>query len=540
MIKFSRINYLRILKIHAMKSLLRVLIALFCCSFSLFAQPNAPLNWYLKSPKKDGIYGTAAEEAYALLSGRKSVPVIVGVIDSGVETDHPDLKNIIWVNKDEIPNNGLDDDHNGYIDDVHGWSFLGGPSEDIGDEASELKRLVFLERKYFSGKDTTRLASTDMERYGKYKKMKAVYEKELMDNQMSYQNIKLITDYIANVKQQSGGTFSKEANKNYTPSNEREEKIKKRLGLILMAYSPEQLDAELAGAKSSLEGQMKMANVDADSLRSVLVGDDPMDLTNRYYGCNRYEGPDAMHGTHVSGIIGAERGNGLGIEGIAANVQIMVLRAVPNGDERDKDVANAIRYAVDNGAKVINMSFGKYYVLHKAYVDEAIQYALDHDVLLIHAAGNESKNKDIEISFPTRKADNGKEYANWIEVGASSCSKSPKKIIAEFSNYGATTVDFFAPGVDIYSTVPDAKYEDASGTSMASPATAGVAALIRSYFPNLTAVEVKDVLMNTTTPYKKKVVVPGTKKKAKLKELSITGGFLNAAEAVKWLMNNPR
>jgi len=502
-----------------------------------FAQPNAPVNWYLKSPKKDGIYGTAAEEAYNLLTGRKSVPVIVGVIDSGVETDHPDLKDVIWVNEDETPANGVDDDHNGYIDDVHGWSFLGGKSEDIGDEASELKRLVFIERKYFEGKDSTKLSAPDKERYAKYQTLKSTYDKELMQTQMTYQNVRLLSDYIQNVKVQTGGTFTKESNKQYVPANEREKKIRKRMGLILLAYSPEQLDAELASAQSSMEGQMKMANLDADSLRTIIVGDNPMDLTNRYYGCNRYEGPDAMHGTHVSGIIGASRGNGIGIEGIASNVKIMVLRAVPNGDERDKDVANAIRYAVDNGAKVINMSFGKYYVLHKEYVDEAIQYALDHDVLLIHAAGNESKNKDIETSFPTRKANSGITFANWIEVGASSSSKSPKKIIAEFSNYGATTVDFFAPGVDIYSTVPDAKYEDASGTSMACPATAGVAALIRSYFPNLSAVEVKDLLMKTTTPYKKKVIIPGTKKKAKLKELSITGGFLNAEEAVKSLLN---
>lgn len=502
-----------------------------------FSQPNAPVNWYLKSPKKDGIYGTAAEEAYTLLAGRKSVPVIVGVIDSGVETDHPDLKDVIWVNEDEIPANGLDDDHNGYIDDVHGWSFLGGKTEDILDEASELKRLVFIERKYFEGKDSTKISASDKERYTKYQSLKSTYDKELMQTQMSYQNVRLLSDYIQNVKTQTGGTFTKESNKQYQPANEREEKIKKRLGMILMAYSPEQLDAELASAQSSMEGQMKMVNVDADSLRTLIVGDNPMDLTNRYYGCNRYEGPDAMHGTHVSGIIGASRGNGIGIEGIASNVKIMVLRAVPNGDERDKDVANAIRYAVDNGAKVINMSFGKYYVLHKEYVDEAIQYALDHDVLLIHAAGNESKNKDVETSFPTRKANSGLTFANWIEVGASSSSKSSKKIIADFSNYGATTVDFFAPGVDIYSTVPDGKYEDASGTSMACPATAGVAALIRSYFPNLSAVEVKDLLMKTTTPYKKKVVIPGSKKKAKLKELSITGGFLNAAEAVKSVLN---
>jgi subtilisin family serine protease len=519
-----------------MKRLLFIPALIIYSTTTALAQPKAPLNWYLKSPKEDGIYGTAAEEAYRLLQGRKSVPVIVGVIDSGVETDHPDLKEVIWVNKGEVPGNGKDDDHNGYIDDVHGWSFLGGKVEDIGDEASELKRLVFIERAYFQGKDTTKLSGADSERFAKYKKLRSTYDSEVMQTQMSYQNVKLLSDYINNVKNQTGAPFSKETNKKYVPTNAMEERIKKRMGVILLAYSPEQLEAELASAKSSMEGQMKMANVDADSLRRAVVGDNPLDLSNRYYGCNRYEGPDAMHGTHVSGIIGASRGNGVGIDGIAANVQIMVLRAVPNGDERDKDVANAIRYAVDNGAKVINMSFGKYYVLHKEYVDEAIQYALDHDVLLIHAAGNESKNKDIETSFPTLKANSGATFANWIEVGASSSSKSSKKIIAEFSNYGATTVDFFAPGVDIYSTVPDAKYEDASGTSMACPATAGVAALIRSYFPNLSAVEVKDLLMKTTTPYKKNVIIPGTKKKAKLTEISITGGFLNAAEAVKFLL----
>ena len=321
------------------------------------------------------------------------------------------------------------------------------------------------------------------------------------------------------------------------PQNEQEKKIKSRSKLFFIALTPEQLDYEITGALTSFEGQVKMASVDADSLRTLVVGDDPNNLSQRIYGCNRYEGPDAMHGTHVSGIIAATRGNGIGIDGVSNNAKIMVLRAVPNGDERDKDVANAIRYAVDNGARVINMSFGKYYVLHKEYVDDAVKYAMDHDVLLIHAAGNDAKDKDIEDSYPTRKANSGTTFPNWIDVGASGASRKPKKILADFSNYGATTVDFFAPGVDIYSTVPDGKYEDASGTSMACPATAGVAALIRSYFPTLSAVQVKEVLMKTTTPYKKKVLVPGTKKKLKMNQVCISGGFVNAANAVNYILN---
>jgi subtilisin family serine protease len=308
-----------------------------------------------------------------------------------------------------------------------------------------------------------------------------------------------------------------------------------RMKQILLLIPADQLNTEIKAAEESVANSIAMSLQDADSIRTAIVGDNPNDLSSKIYGCNRYEGPDAMHGTHVSGIIAASRNNGMGIDGVADNVRIMVLRAVPDGDERDKDVANAIIYAVDNGAKVINMSFGKYWTPNKEYVDAAIEYALSKDVLLVHAAGNDAKNKDVEDSYPTRRLNSSKVSPNWIEVGASSSSKSPKKLIADFSNYGVTTVDFFAPGVDIYSTVPDYNYENASGTSMACPATAGVAALIRSYFPELTAVQVREVLMTTTTKYNKKVVAPNGEK-MKMKEICITGGFVNAANAVSYLL----
>jgi subtilisin family serine protease len=270
-------------------------------------------------------------------------------------------------------------------------------------------------------------------------------------------------------------------------------------------------------------------NLDFDS-RSI-VGDNYNDVNERKYGCNRVMGPKAEHGTHVAGIIAASRYNGTGIDGVADNVKIMVLRVVPDGDERDKDVANAIRYAVDNGAKIINMSFGKSFSSNKNVVDEAIKYALSKDVLLIHAAGNDAKNTDIEDNFPKVDIEKGVNASNWIEVGASSW-KLKKYLTADFSNYGKNRVDVFAPGVDINSCIPESKYAVYSGTSMAAPVTAGVAALLKSYYPQLTAPQIKDIILKSSIKYKKKVLIPGKNKKVKLSELCKTGGIVNAYSAV--------
>jgi subtilisin family serine protease len=515
-------------------------IGLSMVSYAQKSETEGPenLNWYLKDPKADGVYGTGATKAYEMLNaaGRTSTTVIVAVIDSGVETDHPDLKNVIWVNEDEIPNNGIDDDNNGYIDDVHGWSFLGGPTEDIDQEALELARMYRTETEYFKDKKAEDIPSAERVRFATYEKIKIAFEKEIFEKESSVQNVRMLADYMQRVEQQSGTAFSKETNAAFKPTDEIDKRIQNRMKSILLMIPAEQLSTEVEGALKSMQGALDMSKRNADSMRTAIVGDDPNDLSNKIYGCNRYEGPDAMHGTHVSGIIAASRVNGIGIDGIADNARIMVLRAVPDGDERDKDVANAIIYAVDNGAKVINMSFGKYWTPHKFYVDAAIQYALSKDVLLVHAAGNDAKDKDIEDSYPTRRLDNQTNAPNWIEVGASSSAKSGKKIIANFSNFGLSTVDFFAPGVDIYSTVPDYNYENASGTSMACPATAGVATMIRSYFPELSAAEVREVLMKTTVKYSKTVVAPNGEK-AKMKDLCITGGFVNAANAVSYLLD---
>jgi cell wall-associated protease len=264
-----------------------------------------------------------------------------------------------------------------------------------------------------------------------------------------------------------------------------------------------------------------------------IVGDDPKNLYEKGYGNNDVEGPDARHGTHVAGIIGANRKNEIGIKGIADNVRIMSVRAVPNGDERDKDIANAILYAVDNGAQIINMSFGKSFSPHKEVVDKAVKYAESKGVLIIHAAGNDGDDLDKESNYPTKVLKNGVESKTWLEIGASSWG-ADGNFVGSFSNYGKKSVDLFAPGVQIYSTVPNNNYEDLQGTSMACPATAGVAALIMSYFPDLTADQVKNILTESTRKFDGlKVTKPGSADEVPFSQLSATGGLVNAYEAVR-------
>lgn len=502
-----------------------------------FAQKKKPDNWQTLDPTTDKVYGVGAEEAYKTLKDKKSKTVIVAVIDSGVDPKHEDLKDVIWINKGEIPDNGIDDDHNGYIDDVNGWSFLGGKNGDIDHEATELARLYQKQSKYFNKLDTNKLSGKDADDYVAYKKIKKDFLKEQKEAEQQLKSIEQISTYLENVKKQNNGVLNKEGLNKYSPTTDMEKKLKKGLKIAFtLGIKPEELDSQVKMGKDQVENEVKYNKMNADSIRHYMVGDDVDNVNEKYYGNNHVQGPDAMHGTHVSGIIAAMRNNKTGINGIADNVKIMIVRAVPNGDERDKDIANAIRYAVDNGASIINMSFGKYYSPDKKAVDDAVKYAQSKDVLLIHAAGNESKDNNVELSFPNRHLLSGEILNNWLSVGASG-AESGKTMIGSFSNYGSKEVDLFAPGVDIYSTIPDNKYISESGTSMASPSAAGVAAIIREYFPELKANEVRDILMKTVVPYKKKLRVPGTKKdKRKINELCISGGFINTNNAVKQLM----
>lgn len=444
-----------------------LLLAVFAFNTKIIAQPiPGTLNWY----NGEGT-GMQTDKAYGLLKKKTSQPVIVAVIDSGVDIEHEDLQGKIWVNTKEIPKNGIDDDKNGYIDDVHGWNFLGNAKGENLDAA----RL-----------EKTRILAKLMEKYDGIDPATIAFDEEFT----LYETVKYeVEDELANFEQ-------------YMPMLESGQ------------FDQETIKYILDQVKFNL-------NVNYDD-RS-LIGDNVDDFNDKNYGNGDVEGPDALHGTHVSGIICALRGNGKGGDGVADNVKIMSLRAVPNGDEQDKDIALAIRYAVDNGAQVINMSFGKSYSPHQEEVFQAFEYADSKGVLLVHAAGNDAKDVDYEPNYPTSLYSfQAEPLEHFITIGAS--TKDKNELVASFSNFGQERVDIFAPGFEIYNTIPQSEYKNLQGTSMAAPMVSGVAALLKSYFPSLSMKEIKEVMFNTSVKYED------------LNPLCTTGGVVNVYNSVKACM----
>ncbi len=472
--------------------------------------------WSATDLATDTIPGMSVDKAYAeLIPNLKGINVIVAVIDSGIDIEHEDLKNVIWINRGEIPNNGIDDDKNGFIDDVHGWNFLG----DIVGENLEFTRIV---RRYdvkFNGKDVAEISEVDMETFVLYQKAKAEQNKnydETEANRDRYtQMLKQVTDANNQISKKLGKEdyTAEELAAIIDPDDDEQKNIAVLTQMLSYGGSIPEFMVRLNGGIDYYDGRMKNHfNMDTD-FRGVL-NDNPYDITDTSYGNNDVDGPnpkkeDALHGTHVAGIIAAQRGNGIGMDGVAQNVEIMVVRAVPDGDEYDKDVALAIRYAVDNGAKVINTSFGKGYSQNPEWVWDAIKYAGKKDVLIVNAAGNDGVDLDITTSYPNDQNGTGAEMSdNFITIGALNY-KYGKEMVATFSNYGATSVDLFSPGVKIWSTTPLDTYEYLQGTSMASPNVAGVAAMIRSYYPKLSAKQVKQVLMESGLHTSIPVIVGG-------------------------------
>ena len=464
---------------------------------------------------KDTLPGMSVDKAYTeLLKGKKGQKVIVGIVDSGVDINHEDLKAVIWTNPKEIAGNGIDDDKNGYIDDMHGWNFLGNAVH----EQLEMTRIVK------KGPGTP-----------DYDKAKAKLEEELKGLTPQKQQL----DFIVNAEKQLATYFKKS---NFTleevkaiPATETSlAQAKAMFTQILSSTSKAEFDAQIEEFKDYVYGQMNYnLNVEYDG-RSI-VGDNPNDIKDTKYGNNNVVGPEpkeAKHGTHVAGIVAQVRGNKKGGDGVTNNAQIMAVRAVPNGDEYDKDIALGIRYAVDNGAKVINGSFGKYFSQNKEWVIDAIKYAESKDVLVVIAAGNESYDLDVTNKYPNDTYDGSPEYAkNVLIIGALSPAYG-SKMVASFSNYGKNNVDIFAPGDKIYATTPLNTYEYLQGTSMASPNVAGVATLIRSYYPNLTAVQVKQIIMESGTPLKNQVIIGEDKHKANFADASKSGRIVNAYNAL--------
>ncbi len=497
-------------------------------------------TWGAADLKQDSIPGMSVEKAYnEIIMNRTGETVIVGVVDSGIDIEHEDLKNVLWVNEDEIPGNGIDDDKNGYVDDIHGWNFLG----DVVAENMEFVRYLKILGPKFEGKTESSIGEADRSDFAIYKRAKAEYDKEFgeaMMNKTQYEQI------LSQVKPAHQAISQKLGKENYTaedlaniqnPSEDEQMQLAMLGQMLNFASTVPEVIKELEGGIAYFGGRTDSHFNLSKNFREVL-GDDPNNLADTKYGNNDVDGPDpkkedAKHGTHVAGIIAAQRNNGIGINGVANNVDIMVLRAVPDGDEYDKDIALAIRYAVDNGAKVINASFGKYYSPHPGWVYDAIKYAGSKDVLIVKAAGNEAYDLDVTTVYPNDQTDNVTEISdNFLMVGALNYAYG-EGMVADFSNYGKSKVDVFAPGVKIWATTPLNTYEYLQGTSMAAPAVAGLAAMIRSYYPKLSAAEVKDIIIKSGLSANIPVIVGGDASKTNtFSNLSSGGKMANLYNAL--------
>ncbi|AQS94262.1 peptidase S8 [Polaribacter sp. BM10] len=501
--------------------------------------------WSHMDLQTDSIPGMSIAKAYQFLEGKKGVPVIVAVADSGIDVEHEDLKDVAWVNPKEVANNNKDDDNNGYIDDVHGWNFLGNKEGKIVNaDQLELTRIVKKGMDKFGDKKASEITDADKAEFQEFLKLKekytqsvAAHKQELFNLEQTETRITQIEQNFKDVKEFLGKEdFTIEDLKSAKPKSAQ---LAAKIADVSNMLSRGMSEKGLLDYKKQLldykKGKDASKSYDLDFNARQTLGDDLYDINDKFYGNNNVIGSKDLesHGTHVAGIVAASRNNNKGVNGVASNVKIMAVRVVPDGDEHDKDIALGIRYAVDNGAKIINTSFGKAYSPNKQWVYDAIKYAESKDVLIVNAAGNDGKNIDIEKTYPNDSKDLVNEIAdNVLTIGAMSLHYD-ENLPATFSNYGKMNVDVFAPGVDIYATFPKNEYEAISGTSMAAPSAAGVAALVRSYYPQLSASQVKHILMNSGLKVNFDVIKPGTKdEKVPFSDLSVSGRVVNAYNAL--------
>ena len=528
------------------KTLLAILIPVLSFFYSTAQKETAPNGWHLLDKEADGFYGVSAQKAYDFIAAKKlkSKTVVVALIDTGIDTLHEDLKSILWTNPREIPGNGIDDDKNGYVDDVHGWNFLGGKDgRNVKEDSREEARIYYSLKAKYQGKEPEDIDPAHVAEYNTWYKAKAKIMGDDEPNGIDF----LVLKKSFNGLQRSDSILKVALTKEIYTGKELEAYMAKTdivrraknslLSLMKLNNQVEETNKDFMDGFEEYvtdeERKEAARNNAPQNFRALIVQDDESNVNDRNYGNNDIMASYSMHGTHCAGIIGAVRNNGKGMDGIADNVRIMVLRAVPEGDEHDKDIANAIRYAVDNGAQIISMSFGKDFSPNKQWVDDAFRYAESKNVLLVKASGNDGENIDVKESYPSTTYLNGKDRAgNVITVGASGDPKNGG-LMAYFSNYGQREVDVFAPGVKIYSTMPGNNYGNQGGTSMACPLVAGIAALTLEYFPTLTAKQLKYIIEKSAQLPPYKVIKPGTDEMVNLSDICKSGGIVNAYEAVK-------
>lgn len=536
-----------------MKKLIAPLFIL-ALGFQVFAQEavdqaeQEKRNWFHQDFSKTGIYGVGTDAALEFLNskGMKPKTVVVGILDSGVEIDHEDLKDYIWTNPKEKAGNGKDDDKNGYVDDIHGWDFCTDASgKDYNEDSYEATRVTAKYNPVFNSgnkkADLENIKKMPME-YQIYLKARKKWAEKYYDAKNNNESVdgemQNVLSFLEDLKVYAkDGKLTGDYMKSLSEATPEDAQKKQKIQFILdnnpefagltMTEIIEKAKEEFEGSKKDFASDLQYAfNLDYNPAKGK--------FDKKGYGNNEVEGPDAFHGTHVSGIIAAARGNNKGMDGVAGGVvQIMSVRTVPDGDERDEDVANAIRYAADNGAKILNMSFGKPFSPDRQLVYDAIRYADSKGVLMFHAAGNDNKDLDYETNYPSNFMDNDMQSIakNWITVGAS--TRDPQNLKASFSNFGTAKVDLYAPGTEIYSTIPDQKYRYAQGTSMASPVAAGCAALLWAYFPDLTSQQVKEILFETVNVSDSVVKTGEENDQRKFSNLSVTGGVIDVNKAVR-------
>lgn len=502
-------------------------------------------GWHLLNYQQDGYFGTGVKEAYQLLTGRKSSTVIIAVIDSGIDTLHEDLKPVLWTNPKEIPGNGKDDDGNGYTDDIHGWNFCGAANgENMAVNTYEIARVYHHFKKEFEGRQANEIAADKKFLFQQWKRSEKLLEKQYDEYIKGYPNIENFSSGLQTANRLITAYLNKPGFKKRDIAAIPNTDSLGWAAAVWMDLLKKTDDttvtntviiSEVETYKNNLLANKKRMEDEPIDYRGALTKDKYEDIHDSIYGNNNLYDHAGNHGTHVAGIIGAVRNNNIGVNGIVDNVRIMFIRAVPGGDEHDKDVALAIRYAVDNGAKIINMSFGKPVSPYKQMVDDAVKYADANGVLLVHGAGNDGADIDKEPFYPSPVFMDGTKATNYLTIGASG-DYSTGSLTADFSNYGKL-VDIFAPGVYINSTTFNNGYEAFDGTSMASPVAAGVAGLIKSYFPDVTPEQMIDLLMKTGSPVKETVTIPGGDKKVVMQQLCSSGKIINAYEAVKLALN---
>jgi len=530
----------------------KFILTLLLYTCSLFAWGQDAKFWHWKDLEKDGVHGVSLYKAQQLLLDLKlkPTPIIIAVLDGGIDITHPQIKPLLWNNPKEIPGNALDDDKNGYVDDVHGWNFLGNALGENINKASDEKSRIYHRYKNEFKQEILDSASWDIKKkqaFASWKQAAAeiVFTDEDADN-LSF--IKMAKNAVVKmgiilIREIEDSNFTTERLENYQPIGKLTADTKisylrtmQALGIDRMTGHRtlvEDLNEYISGKEQSAVSM----ETPPEDLRKKIIQDQYEDLNDQFYGNNNITGPNAKHGTHVAGLAAGIVDTNFTKSNLSNPIQIMGVRVVPDGDEYDKDVALGIRYAVNNGAKIINMSFGKSFSPEQIWVDSAIRYAASKDVLIIHSAGNESYDLNSKSVYPSPYSKVFKDRANnMITVGASSDPVIAESILTDFSNYGNNVVDLLCPGNKIYSSLPNQQFGFLNGTSMSAPVLSHIAALVRAYFPKLTASQVKTILLqscwkpndeNTLFP------IPQKDQSKKLNDISAEGGIINAALSIQ-------